>query len=54
MIDEKLTTGYHGVKHLFSSNDLSKSGRLTKYFFSQISLKFKHFNSDFLFSKRRI
>lgn len=35
MIDEKLTTGYHGVKHLFSSNDLSKSGRLTKYFFSQ-------------------
>jgi hypothetical protein len=33
MIDEKLTTGYHGVKHLFSSNDLSKSGRLTKYFF---------------------
>jgi len=30
MIDEKLTTGYHGVKHLFSSNDLSKSGRLTK------------------------
>ena len=32
MIDEKLMTGYHGVKHLFSSNDVNKLGRLTKFF----------------------
>jgi hypothetical protein len=31
MIDEKLSTGYHGVKHLFSSNDVNKHGRLTKF-----------------------
>lgn len=30
MVDEKLTTGYHGIKHLFNSNDPLKSGRVTK------------------------
>ena len=31
MIDEKLSIGYHGVKHLFSSNDTKKDGRLSKF-----------------------
>ena len=38
MINEKLTAGYHGVKHLFSSNDLKKTGLLTKLEYSIESL----------------
>jgi hypothetical protein len=31
IIDEKLTTGFHGIKHLFISNDPLKTGKVTKY-----------------------
>lgn len=30
LINEKLSTGYHGVEHLFKSNDIHKDGRLSK------------------------
>jgi hypothetical protein len=38
IINEKLTTGLNGVKHLFKSNDLSETGRLNKYLFLFIML----------------
>jgi hypothetical protein len=38
IINEKLTTGLNGVKHLFKSNDLSETGRLNKYLFFVIIL----------------
>lgn len=30
LIDEKLTTGYHGVRHLFRANDPGQTGQLSK------------------------
>ena len=33
LINEKLSTGYHGVNHLFKSNDIQKNGRISKYIF---------------------
>lgn len=30
LIDQKLNTGYYGVKHLFLSNDIQKNGRLSR------------------------
>ncbi|CAF0707697.1 unnamed protein product [Brachionus calyciflorus] len=36
LINEKLNTGYHGVKHMFISNDINKTGRLTKESFKWV------------------
>lgn len=30
LINEKLTTGYHGVRHLFKANDLNETGHLSR------------------------
>lgn len=40
-INEKLSTGYHGIQHLFKSND--KDGRLSKYEYLNYLKKKKNF-----------
>ncbi len=32
LINDRLLTGYHGVKYLFNANDIFKTGKLTKLF----------------------
>lgn len=46
MVNEKLNTGYHGVKHLFTSNDFNKVGRLTR--FKRLILKFSKLSRAYI------